>query len=306
MNAHGPKILSSQTQTRRDAQVSFTRKTTQKNHKNSLAVFVFVALLGSGGLFLMNQHESFEKDQKKQIVNSQKAEFIKKFLMLSKSEFEQVPQINKNPAHTLHKIDAKNLPAAVPGVNRQIGQAHDHSISHHAPESTPPSYEDDEQRKAQESEALSLSHAEQIEAAHTEERDDYRQKIAEQEARYQQAMDQVNAQITSTTPSSTKIHQSIPYRLMMKTAYMVPENPEFGLFKGAITKCYISGHDMHWIDPSGWILKHVEKDEPVTGNVLVAREIINSSEKGVVVTVYENGYEIYDSQGTLISAGNRK
>ena len=75
---------------------------------------------------------------------------------------------------------------------------------------------------------------------------------------------------------------------------------QLGFFKGILTRCYISGHDVHWINDSGMILEHVDFSTPLHQGANAAREIINSEKDRVVVVVYEKGYEVYKANGELV------
>lgn len=86
----------------------------------------------------------------------------------------------------------------------------------------------------------------------------------------------------------------------------VPQSPvqaQLGLYRGILSKCYIHGHDVHWIDDSGSIIDHVELDTPLPGSAAIARNMIYEMGGGVAVIVYEKGYEVYSSSGELIKAG---
>jgi hypothetical protein len=75
---------------------------------------------------------------------------------------------------------------------------------------------------------------------------------------------------------------------------------ELGLYKGILTKCYIHGHDVHFVTEFGMIIQHVEKDDILYGRAMEARGIINSNDGRVVVVLYENGIQVFDSMGTLL------
>ncbi len=80
---------------------------------------------------------------------------------------------------------------------------------------------------------------------------------------------------------------------------------QLGLYKGILTRCYIGGHDVHWIDENGSIIDHVAVDQVLKPNDETARAVINSAtglEQTVVVVVYEKGYEIFDHQGRRLEA----
>lgn len=82
----------------------------------------------------------------------------------------------------------------------------------------------------------------------------------------------------------------------------VPVQAQLGLYRGILSKCYIHGHDVHWIDDNGSIIDHVELDTPLPGSAAIARNMINEMGGGVAVIVYEKGYEVYSSDGELIKA----
>lgn len=81
-----------------------------------------------------------------------------------------------------------------------------------------------------------------------------------------------------------------------------PVQAQLGLYRGILSKCYIHGHDVHWIDDNGSIIDHVELDTPLPGSAAIARNMIKEMGGGVAVIVYEKGYEVYDSSGELIKA----
>jgi hypothetical protein len=75
-----------------------------------------------------------------------------------------------------------------------------------------------------------------------------------------------------------------------------------GLFKGILTKCYITGHDVHWINENAEILDHVEVGGQIDPKGQVARDMINQSSDRIVVIMFEKGYEVYSSNGALLKA----
>lgn len=75
---------------------------------------------------------------------------------------------------------------------------------------------------------------------------------------------------------------------------------QLGFFKGILTRCYIGGHDVHWVNETGMILEHVDVQLPLPGTASVARGLINESSNKVIVVVYEKGYEVYGTSGELI------
>lgn len=82
----------------------------------------------------------------------------------------------------------------------------------------------------------------------------------------------------------------------------VPVQAQLGLYRGILSKCYIHGHDVHWIDDNGSIIDHVELDTPLPGTAAVARNMIKEMGGGIAVIVYEKGYEVYGADGELIKA----
>lgn len=79
-----------------------------------------------------------------------------------------------------------------------------------------------------------------------------------------------------------------------------PDRARLGLYKGILSKCYIGGNDVHWINEDGAILDHVSTETSLNGNISVARKMIHDMGGGLVVVVYEKGYEVYGSDGKLI------
>ena len=85
-----------------------------------------------------------------------------------------------------------------------------------------------------------------------------------------------------------------------------PDKAKLGLYKGILSKCYIGGNDVHWVNENGAILEHVNTETPLTGNASVARQMIHDMGGGLVVVVYEKGYEVYGSDGKLIKYGSNE
>lgn len=83
-----------------------------------------------------------------------------------------------------------------------------------------------------------------------------------------------------------------------------PDRAKLGLYKGILSKCYIGGHDVHWVDETGSILQHVDVETPLTGTASIARNMIYEMGGGLVVVIYEKGYEVYGSDGKLIKSGS--
>jgi|GEM_PF-2846588 hypothetical protein len=75
---------------------------------------------------------------------------------------------------------------------------------------------------------------------------------------------------------------------------------ELGLYKGILTRCYIDGHDVHWIDENGLIISHVLLDSTIDPKAEVARSMINQSTENIIVIMHEKGYEVYGANGDLI------
>lgn len=68
-----------------------------------------------------------------------------------------------------------------------------------------------------------------------------------------------------------------------------------------LSKCHISGHDVHFINRAGTIMSHVKKGEPLTPAMSRAREIIvlNKAQSGLAVVVKKDSLEVYNSHGVL-------
>lgn len=81
-------------------------------------------------------------------------------------------------------------------------------------------------------------------------------------------------------------------------------NPDLGSYKGLYAKCFMEGHDIHWIDENGTITNHVETNSPLTGNDNIARQLIYESGAGFVVVIYQNGYEAYGMDGNLVKSSH--
>ncbi len=75
---------------------------------------------------------------------------------------------------------------------------------------------------------------------------------------------------------------------------------ELGLYKGILTRCYIDGHDVHWIDENGLIISHVLLGTTIDPKAEVARGMINQSTDNIIVIMHEKGYEVYGANGDLI------
>lgn len=81
-----------------------------------------------------------------------------------------------------------------------------------------------------------------------------------------------------------------------------PSKSSLGLYKGILSKCYIDGHDVHWIDENGSILSHVLQNSPLDQKGETARGMINQSSERIIVIMYEKGYEVYASNGELLKS----
>lgn len=79
-----------------------------------------------------------------------------------------------------------------------------------------------------------------------------------------------------------------------------PTNAKLGPLKGILSKCYLEGKDVHWVNENGAFLEHVRIDTPVSGHAAAARKLIYQMGGGMAVVIYENGYEAYDMDGKLI------
>lgn len=79
-----------------------------------------------------------------------------------------------------------------------------------------------------------------------------------------------------------------------------PANAKLGPYIGILSKCYVAGNDVHWVNENGAFLEHVSIDTPISGHAAVARKLIYRMGGGMVVVIYENGYEAYGMDGKLI------
>lgn len=85
-----------------------------------------------------------------------------------------------------------------------------------------------------------------------------------------------------------------------------PDKAKLGLYKGILSKCYIGGNDVHWVNENGAILEHLSIETPLNGNASIARQMIHDMGGGLVVVIYEKGYEVYGSDGKLIKYGSNE
>jgi hypothetical protein len=71
-----------------------------------------------------------------------------------------------------------------------------------------------------------------------------------------------------------------------------------GLYRGILTQCFLSDHDVHWINDEGVIQDHISLETRLNESDEKARGIINkavSREESVVVVVYETGFEVFNA-----------
>lgn len=308
----------------------------QSNLKKSLSIALITLTLLGGAVFLINKNSEQQADEKAQTVKNFKAEFVRNVLALSDDGYRPVDQYKHEHKHDNHddhqhgdhqihdndkivvteSVAVDQLPGtdeavspALVVVDRQVSalpvveEAQD-SSSDTASDSLS---EHEERLRAIESESLSLNISEGIENHHQAERNELLLRKAEEIARYKVAREEAIKRREASRPKPVIANNPLLFqRMTMQLPFLIPQNPQLQTFKGALTKCYIKGHDMHWINDQGWILEHVELDAELSPNVLVARKIIAKKGAGFVVVVYEKGYEAYDSLGNLIETGNKE
>lgn len=138
-------------------------------------------------------------------------------------------------------------------------------------------------------------------AAMKELSDEAKTRQARAEEQIKKLRDAHNAMVlASANGNAPRVTHAVPF----------PEDPKgevdvsaLGLYKAILTKCYIGGHDVHWVNEEGQIIEHVQKGTPLFGSSAVARNMINQLQPGLIVIIYEKGYEVYSSEGVLIKRG---
>lgn len=85
----------------------------------------------------------------------------------------------------------------------------------------------------------------------------------------------------------------------LKIAALKAQPNKLGVYQGILSKCYLPGHDVHWVNENG-VLDHVSSETPLTGDASKARKLIYERGGGMVVVIYENGHEAYGMDGNLI------
>ncbi len=193
------------------------------------------------------------------------------------------------------------------------GHEHNHETSAADPEKAPQPVDatadaqpesdsvvnEEEQLKAQE-EAQKAQIGADL-AAMKELSDEAKTRQARAEEQIKKLRDAHNAMVlASANGNAPRVNHAVPF----------PEDPKgevdvsaLGLYKAILTKCYIGGHDVHWVNEDGQIIEHVEKGTPLFGSSAVARNMINQLQPGLIVIIYEKGYEVYSSEGVLIKRG---
>ena len=291
----------------------------QNGLKKGLSIaLVTLTLLGAAGL-LITKNADHQENEVSQATKQYKAEFVKNALALSDDGYQSIDQY-KNGDHqingSIHEHEAATISAE---VEREISSV---SIENEAAEATDSAEslqtstnQEDERLRAIESESLSLNISEQVESHNQAIRDELKLRKSEEESRYQfaraealkkKAAEKSKALAEKSLKDARSRAHAQALRMTIKAPYLIAQNPKFESFKGALTKCHIKGHDIHWINDMGWILEHLKVDADLTPNVLAAREIIAEHGGGVVVVVYEKGYEAYDTQGNLVDKGNKE
>ena len=118
---------------------------------------------------------------------------------------------------------------------------------------------------------------------------------------YDSATDQMIARISDAAPVVTTDEARANQERASESiaALKNEQKPELGPYEGILAKCYIPGNDVHWVNESG-ALDHVSTETSLTGNALVARQMIYKMGGGLVVVIYEKGYVAYGSDGKEI------
>jgi hypothetical protein len=299
------------------AQASAPHTPVKSTLKKSISIaLVTLTLLGGAG-YLYNKQVQPQGDESGMTVKQYKAEFVKNILALSDDGYQPVDKhIQGDHAHHNHDhdhvsiVDSQAAPtdAAPVVVDRHIS-ALPATEEVQEPTSGPES-EDDERLRALESEALSLNISEGIENHHQSERNQLILKKAEEAASFRAAREAAfqkrEAKRIKAANDAFAYNAKKQQSMTIKLPYLAPQNPQLETFKGALTKCHIKGHDIHWINDQGWILEHLKVDAVLTPNVLIARQIIKARGVGIVVVVYEKGFEAYDAHGNLLETGNKE
>lgn len=215
----------------------------------------------------------------------------------------------------LQDEDYDKKAAAVKTTSAQdhSGHGHDHEASAGDPEkapqpveSTPVAEPESESVVNEEAELKAQEEARKAQigadlAAMKELSDEAKTRQARAEEQIKKLRDAHNAMVlASANGNAPRVTHAVPF----------PEDPKgevdvsaLGLYKAILTKCYIGGHDVHWVNEDGQIIEHVEKGTPLFGSSAVARNMINQLQPGLIVIIYEKGYEVYSSDGVLIKRG---
>lgn len=157
-----------------------------------------------------------------------------------------------------------------------------------------------ERQRMLNSQAQMLSVSNEVESRQKAQDDLSKQRIQEQEAKLRHEQEKSRKMARSKVVIEGRAPARILHRGLARIAPNIyPESSEFGDFRGALAKCNIHGHDVHWINDQGGILSHVLKREVLEGTKAMARRIIHANET-LVVVVFEKGYEVYQKDGKLI------
>ena len=289
----------------------------QNGLKKGLSIaLVTLTLLGAAGL-LITKNADHQENEVSQATKQYKAEFVKNALALSDDGYQSIDQY-KNGDHQINESLHEHEKAAISSdVEREISSVSLENEAVGSEGTTGPAQntttQEDERLRALESESLSLNISEEVESHNQGIRDELKLRKSEEAARYHHAREEAfkkkaaeKSRALAEKSLKDSRHRAQALRMTIKAPYLIAQNPQFESFKGALTKCHIKGHDIHWINDMGWILEHLKVDADLTPNVLAARKIIAEHGGGVVVVVYEKGYEAYDTHGNLIDKGNKE
>jgi hypothetical protein len=295
----------------RRSPISLVPTAKKTNFSTFLGIILLAGALLGAGAYVNHNALDTQQEESKNLLAEQKAEFVKNILALSDSQYQQ---IDHHHHHHHHDHDEgqhqhsdtghESIPPAIDHVISVQSEAlKDSPILNEAGSPPIEAFEEDERLRAFASESLSQNLSDEVETRFDEDQNKLRLQIAERNAKYLQELEQIKKQrAQSLAQNQLRAQPNANQKIKMKPSFLTPQNPNFLSYKGAITKCYIHGHDMHWINDEGWILEHVKTDALVEGNQLVARNIIKERGPKHVVILYEKGYEVYNESGKLVES----
>jgi hypothetical protein len=277
-------------------------KSAKSDIKSYLALSLLVVGLAAGGLYASKSMLAETEVAKVTSVN--KAELVKSVLALSDDDyhFEDLPSAkvdsHQNHDHTQdpHYKGAERSQASVShdevikdAVITDVGIIDNNLPAVTATEAVSPdlaALQEEERLNAERSEHGSLQVSSSIES-------------------HYQSLSQAAEEKRLRAREAIRIEREKQKQIALSPVENVAQ-AQIGLFDGVLTKCRIPGHDVHWINHQGHILKHELVHSPLMGNALAARDWINKLGPSTVVMVYKKGYEVYDGNGNLVQTGNKE